>query len=154
MDKQDQITSLVWLLIGLSITIGSISSLRIGTTREPGPGLFPLLAGFLVSFFSLAILIKATFSKTSEKRNLRKLWDGLNWRGVVYTIGALLTYSSLLEVVGFLLTTLLLLIYLFRAIKPQKWRLAIGLSFLLSIVSYLVFDRFLQVQLPRGFWGF
>ena len=154
MDRQDQISSLSWLLIGLFITIGSIYSLRTGTTSNPGPGFFPLIAGILLAVFSLAILLKATFAKKSEKNGLRSLWAGLNWGGIFYTMGALLIYSMLLKTIGFLLMTFLLLIYLFRVIEPQKWKLAIGLSILASSISYILFGRILQLQLPRGFLGF
>ncbi len=87
-------------------------------------------------------------------RSLGELWTGLNWKGTCYVVAALLIYAALLEKVGFLIWTTLLLIYLFRAIEPQKWKLAIGLAILASLLSYLVFDRLLEGQLPRGFLGF
>ena len=154
MNRQDQLGGLVWLLAGLCITIGSLSSLRIGTTYEPGPGLFPLIAGILLSLFSSVILIKATFGRLAEKRSLREVWAGLNWKGICCVVAALVIYAVMLERIGFLLLTTLLLIYLFRAIEPQKWKLAIGLSILASILSYVVFNRLLEGQLPRGFLGF
>jgi putative tricarboxylic transport membrane protein len=154
MNRKDLLSSLIWMSIGLSIIIGSVSSLEIGTASEPGPALFPLLAGVLISFLSLVILLKAAFAKTSEKWSPRELWEGLNWPKIFYTIGALLIYAIMLERVGFLLMTLLLFIFLFIKIEPQKWKLAIGLSILASVGSYLIFDRLLQAQLPRGLLGF
>jgi putative tricarboxylic transport membrane protein len=154
MNRRDQLSGLVWLLAGLCITIGSLYSLRIGTTREPGPGLFPLIAGISLSLFSLTILIKATLVRILDKKSLGELWTGLNWKGICYVVAALLIYAVMLERIGFLLLTTLLLVYLFRAIEPQKWKLAIGLSILASILSYVVFDRLLEGQLPRGFLGF
>jgi putative tricarboxylic transport membrane protein len=154
MNRKDLVSSLIWFFIGLSIIIGSVSFLEIGTASEPGPALFPLLAGVLISFLSSIILLKAAFANASEKWSPRKLWEGLNWPKMFYTIGALLIYAIMLEIVGYLLMTLLLLIFLFRKIEPQKWELTIGLSILASVGSYLIFDRLLQAQLPRGFWGF
>jgi len=154
MNRQDQLSGLVWLLVGLLVIIGSLSFLRTGTTHEPGPGLFPLIAGISLSLFSLIILIKGTLVRISEKRSLGELWAGSNWKGICYVVAALLIYAAMLERVGFLLLTTFLLIYLFRAIEPQKWKLAIGLSIIASILSYLVFDRLLEGQLPRGFLGF
>ena len=154
MNRQDQLSGLVWLLVGLLVIIGSLSFLRIGTTHEPGPGLFPLIAGISLSLFSLIILIKGTLVRISEKRSLGELWAGSNWKGICCVVAALLIYAAMLERVGFLLLTAILLVYLFRAIEPQKWKLAIGLSILASIVSYVVFDRLLEGQLPRGFLGF
>ena len=154
MNRQDQISGLVWLLVGICIIVGSLSFLRIGTAREPGPGLFPLIAGISLSFFSLIIVVNAMFGRFPEKRSIGELWAGLNWKGICWVMAALLIYASLLERAGFLLVTTLLLIYLFRAIEPQQWKLAVGLSILASIFSYLVFDRLLEGQLPKGFLGF
>lgn len=154
MNRQDQVSSFVWLISGLLIVIGSVSLLDVGTFYNPGPGLFPLMMGILLSFLSSIILIKATSKKEAEKGSIGVLWAGLNWRKMLYTIGALFIYSLIVNLIGFLLTTFFLLIFLFRAIEPQKWKIAIGSSILISIGFYLVFDRLLQVQLPRGFWGF
>jgi putative tricarboxylic transport membrane protein len=153
MDKRDVLSSLVWLSVGLFIILGSLS-LEIGTLNNPRSGLFPLIAGSLLSLFALIILIQAVLAKTSEKGSLGKIFIGPNWQKAFYTVGALLIYSIALNTMGFMLITLLLLIFLFRGIEPQKWKVAIGLSLLASVVSYLIFDRILQLQLPRGFLGF
>jgi hypothetical protein len=50
--------------------------------------------------------------------------------------------------------TALLLLFLFRAIEPQKWKMAIGLAISSSVGFYLLFDRVLQVSLPKGIFGF
>jgi putative tricarboxylic transport membrane protein len=154
MNRQDQIGSLVWFFGGLFIVLGSLTSLKIGTANDPGPGLFPFLAGIVVTGFSLAIFLKATFQKNSGKKNVRDLWATLQWRKVVYTIAILVIYSLLLESAGFLLTTLLLFIFLFRKIEPQRWRFVIAVSVFTSTGAYLIFDRVLQVQLPKGLLGF
>ena len=154
MDRQNQISSLFWLLMGLFIVVESLFSLRIGTMYDPGPGLFPLILGILLSFFSFVILLKATFAKGVEKKRLSKLWAGLNWQKMFYTLGALLVYPVILNITGFLLTTSLLLIFLLRKIELQNWKVTIGLSIFTSVGFYLFFDRFLHVQLPRGILGF
>jgi putative tricarboxylic transport membrane protein len=152
MNKRDSVSGLACLCVGLFITIGSVSSLEVGTLSSPAPGLFPFVAGAVLSLLSLAILIKAAFVK--EKRSLGELWAGSNWLGVFYAIGSLLIYSILLEWVGFVIMTALLLIFLFRAIEPQRWKMAIGLAISSSVGFYLLFDRVLQVLLPKGIFGF
>ncbi len=153
MNRQEQVAALVWLLVGLFIIIYALRALRVGTTRAPGPGFFPLVAGISLAFFSLIVLLKETFGKISGKGTKGELRNDLNRRGIVYVTIALLVYAVLLETVGFLVMTTVLLIYLFRAIVPQKWGFAVGLSILAVGVSYLIFDRLLQLQLPRGFLG-
>lgn len=154
MGTRDKISSLVWLLAGLFITIKSIFSLELGTVRDPGPGFFPLILGIALSFLSLAILIGAILAKPEENRSLRKLWAGLSWPKMFYTIGVLLIYPIILDMVGFLLTTLFILTLLCIGIEPKRWKLGIALSILASVCSYVLFDWILQVQLPRGLLGF
>jgi putative tricarboxylic transport membrane protein len=154
MNRLDQVSSLVWLFAGILIILGSLLSLRVGTANDPGPGLFPVLAGILLTAFSLTVFLKATFQERSQEKNVRALWAIPHRRKVVYTIAVLFVYAILLERVGFLFMTLLLFIFLFRKIEPQKWKLVIGLSILASVGAYLIFDRILQVQLPRGLFGF
>jgi putative tricarboxylic transport membrane protein len=154
MNRLDQVSSLVWLFAGILVVLGSLLSLRVGTANDPGPGLFPFLAGILMAAFSLTIFLKATFQKRSQEKNVRTLWAIPHWKKVVYTLAVLFVYAILLEKVGFLFMTLSLFVFLFRKIEPQKWKLVIGLSVLASAGAYLIFDRILQVQLPRGLFGF
>ena len=79
---------------------------------------------------------------------------GNGWPRVIYVTAALLLYTFLLKTVGFVLMTLLLLVFLLRGIEPQKWRLVIGFSILAAVGSYVIFDRVLQVSLPSGILGF
>ncbi len=154
MKRRDQIGSVVWAVTGLLIIVGSLTSLRVGTLNEPGPAFFPLMAGIFLAGLSVAVFLKASFSRGAEEGSVRRLWAGLHWPKIVYTVASLLLYTLMLETVGFLLTTLLLFIFLFRSVEPQPWQRVIALSVLASVGAYLIFDRALQVQLPRGFLGF
>ena len=154
MDRHDLLSSSICLFIALLIIIGSLSLLKIGTLLNPGPGLFPLLSGALFFVLSLPILIRAIVTKTSEKNSLSQLWAGLQWQNIFYTTAALLIYSIILDLTGFLLTTLFLFILMFRVMEPIKWKTLIGISIVASIISYVLFDRILQIPLPRGFLGF
>jgi putative tricarboxylic transport membrane protein len=153
MNRQDQVGSLVWLLLGAFIIIVSLSTLTVGTVLEPGPGLFPLGMGSLLSFLSLITLAKAFFEECREDKSLSALWSGLNWSKTVVTLGALLAYLIVLNTAGFVVTTLLLLLLLLRVMERQGWIIVVGLSILGSVGSYLLFERLLQIPFPKGFWG-
>lgn len=154
MNRQDQITSLIWLLIGLFIIIKSIFSLEISSIRHPGPGLFPMGTGIILSSLSLISLIRATIDKSVGRKNVSELWAGLKWHKMFYTLGATLVFIIVLDTVGFLLSTFFLLTFLLKAIEPQGWKVTIGLAVLISAGSYILFDRILQLPLPKGFLGF
>ncbi len=154
MDTKDFIGGLVWLVAGTAIMVGSLLSLDVGTANEPGPGLLPLIAGIVVTLLALVILLKAILVTAKREWKVRDSWKGFKGKKLFYAAGSLLIYAAMLERVGFLLMTLLLLLFLFRKIEPQTWKVTIALSIVASMGSYLVFDRLLQAQLPKGFLGF
>ena len=153
-NRQDQVSSFVWLLMGLFIIIASLSSLKVGTVLDPGPGLFPLTMGILLSLLSIITFVKGFLRQFAENRSLSELWVGLNWSRTFLTLGALSVYVIVLNIIGFILTTLLLLFFLFRVMEPQRWKLVIGLSVLGSFGSYFLFERLLQIPFPKGIFGF
>jgi hypothetical protein len=69
-------------------------------------------------------------------------------------LAVLFGYSLFLDTLGFLVSTFILLLMLFRFVEPQKWVVAMGGSALASIASYVVFELWLKTQLPRGILGF
>ena len=69
---------------------------------------------------------------------------------MVFTTLALLAYGFGMDYLGFLVSTFIFLVFLLRMIEPQRWSLVLLESALASGISYLVFDIWLQAQLPKG----
>lgn len=63
---------------------------------------------------------------------------------------SLLIYTLLLNQLGFLLTTFLLLVYLFTVGRSQRKIMALPMALGTVAIAYLIFDLLLQCQLPRG----
>jgi hypothetical protein len=55
---------------------------------------------------------------------------------------------------GFTLTTFLLMGFLFRIVGARGWGATILGAGISSFLAYLLFQTFLQSQLPTGFIGF
>ncbi|MGH8695604.1 MAG: tripartite tricarboxylate transporter TctB family protein, partial [Burkholderiales bacterium] len=70
------------------------------------------------------------------------------------TLGALLAYALALEPVGFGVATFLLIVFLFRAIEPQPWLVALGGAAATVLACHVLFRVWLGVRLPPGPWGF
>jgi hypothetical protein len=58
-----------------------------------------------------------------------------------------------LERLGFLLATFVLLLFFFTALQRQHWLVALGGSVATSLATYLVFKVWLGVNLPAGLWS-
>ena len=65
----------------------------------------------------------------------------------------MIAYGFIVEWLGYPVSTLLLMLFLFKAIEPQKWSTALVGAFLSSGVTYVLFKILLEVQLPRGIFG-
>ena len=72
--------------------------------------------------------------------------------GVVFM--AMLLYSFLLEYLGFLIVSFLLLTLLFAAFGSQRYWLSLLRAFVLTGLAYFLFEILLKSSLPRGIIGF
>ncbi len=151
MKRNDAISSLVWMSLAAYICIESVR-LPVGSWRDPGSGFFPLLSGIFLGLLSGLTFIKAFLQK---KEDGGETWYSKHkWKSLTAVLVVLFGYAFFLEIFGFLLSTFLLLIFLFRGIEPQRWVVSIGGSAVASFLSYAVFELWLKTQLPKGIFGF
>ena len=150
MGKLDQISSAFWLLCGAAVVFASFR-LGMGTLTHPGPGFLSFWCGLILCGLALFVFLRSMLSKPKEKRRAAAgLWSGLRWAKGVYVVAALIAYTLFLNLGGFLLATTLLLTFLFKAIEPERWAVALGQAIVASLVSFVIFALWLDVQLPRG----
>jgi len=153
MRRYDQMSSLVWLAFAIYICIES-SRLSFGSFHNPGPGFLPLLVGILLGLFSIVVFLQAFLSKETEEI-VQSWYSKEKWKKLIWVLVALFAYAVCLEILGFLISTFLLLVFLFLSgMEPKRWGVAIGGSAIASVSSYAVFELWLRTQLPKGILGF
>jgi len=148
MRNPDQSSSLVWFVIGIGVVLGSLKY-GFGTFHEPGPGFITFFAGTILTFLSL-VLFFSSFRDRESRGGLRELWAGLEIGKVFYVILLLVIYTLLLRPVGFLVSTFLLLSFLFRVKAAYRPSTILIMSFLVTAGCYIVFELWLKAQLPKG----
>ena len=67
--------------------------------------------------------------------------------------GGLTIYIAIFERAGFIVATVALLAFLFGTLARYRWPIAIAVSVVVTLASYLVFNTGLQIRLPAGVWG-
>jgi putative tricarboxylic transport membrane protein len=72
---------------------------------------------------------------------------------VLLTVAGLLVYALLLEALGFLLSTILLVLYQTRVIQRDHWVRNVVTAVIFSLVLYFGMTRLLSVKLPEGVLG-
>ena len=131
------------------------TQLDVGTITRPGPGFFPcVLAGALL-LTALALLGRAWRGcRPPAPAPSAEEGDTVRRPGVlVATVAALTIYIAIFERVGFIVATVALLAFLFGTLARYRWPIAIAVSVVVTLASYLVFNTGLQVRLPAGVWG-
>jgi len=148
--KPDKVSSIFWMVFG-SIILYASYNLKLGTLPHPGPGLLPFLAGLILCALSIIVFLSGGMGGRDEKsKGIGQLWAQMQWPKTIIVTVALLFYALIFTHLGFLLSTILLLIFLFRTVEPVRWWVAVGGAIMTSFVSFAIFVLWLQVQLPRG----
>ena len=147
MKRYDLISSIAWMLLAIYISYESIQRLGINSIRDPGAGLFPLITALILSLSSALLFFKSLFSNTTSN----DIWTKqTSWRNLTLVLVALFSYVAFLHLIGFLLTTFFFIFFLFRIIEPQKWPVVTLGAGAATLISYLIFELWLQAQLPEG----
>lgn len=154
MKKVDLISSTFWLVFSL-VVVRESYLLGIGTLRSPQAGFLPFVASIALGTLSLIHLIFTLRLKTKTSENTEDLvFNRLTWPKVLYVAISLFIYAILLNTLGFILNTMLLIGFLLIIVERQRWYVVITGTILPPLIGYLIFDVCLKVQMPKGFLGF
>jgi putative tricarboxylic transport membrane protein len=147
----DQTSSLFWLLVSIAVFIESLR-LGIGTLHNPGMGFLTFSASGILGILSLILFLQASLRRKEMKT--APLFAGPLWKRVLLVVMALIVYSKFMPVLGYLISTFLLMITLFWILERRKIRFVFVSSILATLVTYLVFSKWLNCQFPHGLFGF
>ncbi len=133
---------------GLSLLV-IWESLRVelGTFVEPGSGMVSFFGGLALFALSIVLIYRGWGSWGSGEAQKP------HSRRVVLALISLFGYSLLLNTLGFIVATFLLVGILLRLGQPRPWWILVGVSALVSFLAYFIFGVLLHVYFPRGFWG-
>jgi putative tricarboxylic transport membrane protein len=145
--KKDRYTSIIWAAFGLYIAFKGYR-LELGAFNDPKPGFFVFWAGIILSSLSMGLFLQ-TFSY--PKAGERILWKDVRWSKGLKLMASLFVYVLVFPWLGFISSSFLLLLFLFKGLQPMKWQVALPLSFLTMALCYLIFEVFLGFHFPGAF---
>jgi putative tricarboxylic transport membrane protein len=143
---RDLVSALFWLAVAIFAAVQGVA-LKLGSLSRPGPGFFPFWGGVVLGLLSLVLLVN------SLKKHAFWSLSGLRSSKLLVVVGALLGYLLLLEVLGFVVVTFLLLVLLFR-LEQRGWVFSAASALVGAFSSYVLFRLWLKTQLPAGPLGF
>ncbi len=140
----DAVASAIFVLFALGCLTMSLA-LPLGTPLEPLPGFVPLI----ISVFLLAVsVIQLGYSLLGKNKEIVKV--GEDWRHPLAVIGGLVVYSLTLNWLGYIIATSGLCLLILRLFDKDGWVKPIAISITVAILTYVLFDRVLDVNLPEG----
>jgi putative tricarboxylic transport membrane protein len=149
MEISDRWSSSFWLLFSILICIESYR-LDIGSFHAPGTGFFPFWVGMVFGILSLLLLV-LTFVRSGKRVGIS---EKVRWKSIILVLASLFIYAVVLEKLGFLVSTLLFIGALLIIIERKKWLIVGIIAILSTLAFYIVFQVWLQSNLPKGLLGF
>jgi putative tricarboxylic transport membrane protein len=152
MKKADQITAIVLLLFS-AFVIEESSKMTLFVEFAPGYGFFPFWLGVLMALLSIMLLVDAR-RRPAEKDELAPIPGREALIKVVLVLAGLGVYAFLMEITGYVVDTLLLVVLLLGVVEREKWQTTAFVAVLMTALLYLIFQVILGVSLPKGPLGF
>lgn len=149
MKTGDILSSLLLILVGALFCRASLG-LGIGSISAPGPGLIPFGTGALLILFSVATIAEALVTRHTEAVTGGALFSRTRWPVVLIVLVSLFAYALVLDFLGFLPATFLVMTLLFKIPEYQSWRKALATAALTTVCTYLLFVYALRCSLPSG----
>jgi hypothetical protein len=149
-------------LIGLAISL-VLLPLSFGLPKLPivpiGPGFYPAIVLAFMAVTSAALLMQ----DVAAQRRATAAAPGVPAAGARRAYGLVLAafavvaaYIALLPLLGFRIATALFVavfqLVLERPATPARWLVLVAIALATSLVTFLVFESYLSVLLPRGRW--
>ena len=152
---RDGIAGLVLLVISLVLLVQSfqLPSLPIVPV---GPGFYPAIVLSFMAAASALLVVQDVMKHRAPAEAGVGDSPRRNYRLVVIAFAIVGAYVALLPLLGFRIATVLFVGTLQAALDRPKsarqWAVLAAIALGTAAVSYIIFERYLMVLLPRGAW--
>jgi hypothetical protein len=147
------INDLVWIGFAAAVCYGGLK-LGFGSFHQPHAGFMPFLSGLILGLLALVDLISGVAKGWRDEKKDVDIWADIHWGKLLLTQALLFIYTALFSTLGFVISTILLLFFFFRAMEPRPWWVVTVSSVTCTGLFYLAFKIGLESQLPGGILGF
>lgn len=149
-----------WIGVGLLAFSGwlyaNLDKIPANPLVPIGPAFYPRFLLLLTLLLSLALVVQDVLAHLKqEKKGKGAFISWLNYQSTLLSFAVFGAYVLLLPQLGYLLSTILFVTALQWFLGKPLWRrlpgsLSIGIG--TSLMTYVIFEKYLHVFLPRGSW--
>jgi putative tricarboxylic transport membrane protein len=137
-----------FILFSAAVCVESYK-LGVGTFNKPRSGFFPLLLGAVIGTLAVILQLIRLFSKG---RDTPKVF--VPFKRIVPLGVSLFAYVLLIQFLGFVIATVLLVVFFLKIIESLPWKVTAPVAIGIPFLTYFIFRILLRIQLPTGFMGF
>jgi putative tricarboxylic transport membrane protein len=153
MKRYEQVYNLFWTFLALGICFQAVR-LKLWGPSGPETGFVPFMAGLIIGTGGLSSFILQRLKGVDTKMKEGRFWENPGaGKRIISVLVAFGVMASFMPILGFLLTSIIVLIFLFQLTEPRKWVKVTVVAILCCLSFYFFFNLF-QVNLPKGFLGF
>lgn len=142
------VLAIIWLWLAFNFIPGARAE------GEPGPRAFPVLLGALL--IGLGVMMAASAVRARRRGAAEERIEAVSGREaaiVAGTFGVLMLYAFLLEKLGFVFATPIIILLAMRGIlRIRAWLPGFLMAGGVTLVCWLIFVKLLEAPLPRGTW--
>jgi len=142
LSRPDRLSGSV-LVLTASFAIFEASRLPFGTLRTPDAGFFPLCLSVLLLVLGVGIVVRSYAIEPQPVEFPARAWY------VLVAAAAFVLYALVVQIIGFLISTVVVMLLLMRGLGGMSWTRALVIAVSGVVLSYLGFLE-LGVPLPRG----
>ena len=153
MKKADQISGIVLLLFSL-LVIAESAQMPLAVEFAPGYGFFPFWLGILMAILSVLLVVNGR-RRPADDQDAKPVfphWEAL--RSIIAILAGLGVYVLLLEVLGYVVDTLLFVAFLMNVGGRSTRRTTILVAVVTTVALYMIFQVWLGINIPKNIFGF
>jgi len=141
-------SAVIYLLIRSS-ELHSVSTGEVGLSAA----FFPELAFIFIFILSCILAILSYYTQRERQQpEISKKFDSSQIKlvGTIYLV--LLLYIILINIIGYYISSFVVLVTLFLVFRVKSWYKILPISIGLMVLVFFFFEKGLRVLLPRGFF--
>jgi putative tricarboxylic transport membrane protein len=153
MKKADLITGVVLLVLS-GLVIWGASEMPPSATFGPGAGFLPFWLGVLLAVLATILFISA-WRRQATGKDSEPVFPGKRALfAITSVLVGLAAYILLIDVLGYLADTFLLVVFLMKAVEREKWPLTLMVAVCTTALLFIIFQFLLRITLPSNMFGF
>jgi putative tricarboxylic transport membrane protein len=153
MKKAEMITGVVLLALSGFVIWGALE-MPPSSSFGPGAGFLPFWLGLLLAVLATILFLSAWRRQATEKDNQSVFPGKQALIAIAAVMVGLAVYIFLIETLGYLLDTFLLIVFLMKAVEREKWPLTLTVAVVTTAALFFTFQILLKITLPSNMFGF